>query len=112
MEVNETYEEMLRRYEEERHMNFIKQGEKFEEGLNNLDIKVEKIEVTKISYPVLINKEYVEEQGLSTPYVLAHAYFKDEELIFSPKQSIEKDLEIIKLKQRIKELESEDKQND
>ncbi|AWI45110.1 hypothetical protein BJG88_10335 [Staphylococcus nepalensis] len=108
----ESFEQTLRRYEEERHMNFIKQGKKFEEELNNLDIKVEKIEVTKISYPVLINKEYVEENRLLTPYVLANAYFEDEELIFSPKQSIEKDLEIIKLKQRIKELESEDKQND
>lgn len=110
--MTESFEQTLKRYEEERHMNFIKQGEKFEEGLNNLDIKVEEIEVTKITYPVLINKEYVEEHGLSTPYVLAHAYFKDEELIFSPKQNIENDLEIIKLKQRIKELEGEDKQND
>lgn len=107
----ESFEQTLRNYEEERHMNFIKQGEKFEEGLNNLDIKVEKVEVTKITYPALINKEYVEENRLLTPYVLANAYFEDEELIFSPKQSIEKDLEIIKLKQRIKELESEDKQN-
>lgn len=110
--MEESFEQRLRRYEEERHMNFIKQSEKFEEGLNNLDIKVEKIEVTKITYPVLINKEYVDENRLLTPYVLANAYFEDEELIFSPKQSIEKDLEIIKLKQRIKELEGEEKQNE
>ncbi|WP_192943059.1 hypothetical protein [Staphylococcus cohnii] len=38
----------------------IEDAEDFEKELNNMDIVSETVEVTKISYPVLLNKKYVD----------------------------------------------------
>ena len=85
----------------------IEDAEVFEKELNNMDIVSETVEVTKISYPVLLNKKYVDNKKILTPYVLATAYFEDDELISSPKHNIEQELEMIKLKERIEELEEQ-----